>query len=123
MGYGTTVIVIDLAKLEREAWVLAGFEPADHGEQERLADERKRLGFNPCEKSQELTACKDPHATRSAKRALNSLTGGDVERERECWSKTSLHQLRQRGADNGLADYLNEVETRLAALLGHIPHR
>lgn len=112
------VIVIGLATVERESWVISGFEPQGDNEAARLQTERTTLGFNPCERSHELTACKDDSAKRSSKRVLRALCGDDHDRERQCWHDTSLATLRQRGADNGLADYLAEVRDRLAPLIG-----
>jgi hypothetical protein len=114
------VIVVGLAVVEREAWVISGFEPQDEAEQMRLDAERSTLGFNPCERSQELTAGKDDTATRSSKRVLNVLTRGDRDRERHCWTNTPLNRLRERGGENGLALYLHEVRERLAPLIGHV---
>jgi hypothetical protein len=111
------VIVIGLAKPEREAWVLSGFDPRDEAETERLETERTNLGFCPRE---QLTAGKDDSALRSPKRVLRALTNGDFGREERCWNETRLDLLRKRGERNGLAEYLNEVKSRLATLLGHV---
>ncbi len=115
------VIVVGFAIPEREAWVICGFEPQDPSEQLLLDDERQTLGFNPCERSEELTAGKDNNAKRSPKRVLRALTGGVFERERQCWNTTPLATLRERGSGNGLGQYLDEVRTRLAPLIGHVP--
>lgn len=114
------VIVVGLAVVEREAWVISGFVPGDEDEQSRLDAERQRLGFHPHERSHELTACKDDTAPRSPKRVLRVLTGGDYDRERRCWAETPLDVLRARGTENGLVLYLAEVRTRLAPLIGHV---
>lgn len=115
-------IIVGLAIPEREAWVISGFVPEDENEQVRLDDERQKLGFNPCARSQELTACKDDAALRSPKRVLRVLTSGDYDRERRCWSESSLANLRERGTENGLVAYMDEVRTHLAPLIGHV-HR
>jgi hypothetical protein len=115
------VIVIGFAVVEREAWVISGFEPQDAGETARLDAERAYLGFHPCERSHELTACKDDAAKRSPKRVLHALSNGDHDRQRRCWTETSLAVLRTRGVENGLATYLREVRERLAPLIGHVP--
>lgn len=119
-GVNGIVIVIGLAIVEREAWVLAGFEPQNEDEKTRLDAERQKLGFYPHEHSQELTACKDNSAVRSPKRVLRALTGGDSTRESPCWRSTPLVRLRERGAQNGLTPYLDEVRDRLAPLIGHV---
>jgi hypothetical protein len=82
--------------------------------------EVQTLGFNPCLRAQDLTACKDDAATRSPKRVLDALTNGDRDRQRDCWIGTSLAVLESRGKDNGLKDYLGEVRDRLVPLItGH----
>ena len=46
------------------------------------------------------------------------LTAGNLDRERRCWVGASLPTLRDRGAENGLAAYLDDVRDRLAGLFG-----
>ncbi len=111
-------IVVGLAVVERECWVLSGYEPIDPAESERLDSERRALGFDPRERSHELTACKDDRAKRSPKRVLAVLAGGAWERERLCWTEHPLSELRRRGAHNGLAAYLDEIWEHIAALIG-----
>jgi hypothetical protein len=108
-------IVIGVAHPKREAWVLAGFEPQDDCEREQLEMCRRDLGFDPRERAEELTAVSDD-AKRSAKRVLKALTNGNPLREASCWQETSLDLLERRGRKNGLADYLEEVQRRLATL-------
>jgi hypothetical protein len=119
--HGSPIIVIGFAIVEREAWVISGFEPQDPGEQARLDAERQTLGFYPHQHSHELTACKDNTAPRSPKRVLKVLTGGDTMRERRCWNETPLALLRERGTENGLFAFLEEVRIRLAPQIGHVP--
>lgn len=113
-------IVVGLAIVERESWAISGFDPEDAAETARLDAERTRLGFQPHENSHELTAGKDDTAIRSPKRVLRELCGGDLHRERRCWTETPLERLRERGGENGLAAYLTEVRDRLAPLIGHV---
>ena len=105
-------VVIGIAVLEREAWILSGFDPdlEDEVEAASLRAARKRLGLDPRAKSHEI---------RDPKRALRELTDGDPARERRCWFDTSLPTLRERGRDNGLAEYLDDVAARLSPLFGH----
>jgi hypothetical protein len=63
---------------------------------------------------------KRDNATRSPKRVLRELCGGDADRERCCWRETLLATLRDRGAENGLGAFLDEVRTLLAVLIGHV---
>jgi hypothetical protein len=118
---GKPKVVVGLAVVEREAWVISGFEPQGEDEQARLDAERQTLGFYPHERSHELTAGKDDTALRSPKRVLLQLSGGDYDRERRCWNTTPLAVLRERGTENGLVAFLEEVRTRLAPLIGHVP--
>ncbi len=113
------VIVVGFAIVERECWVLCGFEPQDESESSRLETERSTLSFDPRLRSHELTACKDDRAVKSPKRVLKDLSGGDPDREQRCWRETSLPILRQRGHENGLEAFLEEVRERLAPLIGH----
>jgi hypothetical protein len=106
--------------VEREAWVISGFEPQDRDEQARLDSEGQALGFYPHERSHELTACKDDTAWRSPKRVMRLLTGGEFERERSCRRDAALARLRERGNENGLVQYLDEVRALLAPLIGHV---
>ncbi len=109
-------IVIGLARTKRECWVLAGFEPRDAEEQERLESLRVELGFDPARRAEGLTA-KHGHDRRSAKRVLGVLTGNDRDRERSCWRDTPLESLEARGLNTGLKAYLQEVEDHLVATL------
>lgn len=115
-----TVIIVGLAVVERECWVISGFDPQDEAETARLEAERTTLGFNPCERSHELTACKNDHAPRSPKRILRQLSGNSGDRERRCWTDTPLDRLRERGSGNGLTSYLHEIRDRLAPLIGYV---
>jgi hypothetical protein len=113
-------IVVGFAVVEREAWIISGFDPLDDGETTRHDQERQTLGFDPRTKSHELTAGKDDQAKKSPKRVLKQLCNDDRQRERHCWTNTALATLRERGSDNGLAAYLDEVREKLAPLIGHI---
>ncbi len=110
-----TPIVIGVAHPKRECWVLAGFDPQNDQERDRLAHLRSELGFDTREKAERLTA-KQVSAKRSAKRVLNALTRGDPDREAECWQKTDLQLLATRGQNTGLAQYLDEVRIRMVPL-------
>lgn len=115
-----TRVVIGLAIPERECWVLSGFDPKDEAEGAKLKEEIQNLGFDPCRKSHQLTACNDDQAKRSPKRVHKELIRQDLDRERECWQVTTLSMLKERGADNGLRAYLKEVADRLVPLItGH----
>lgn len=109
-------IVIGLAICERECWIISGFDPKDQNESERLKLEIQNLGWNPCLASHNLAAGKNASALKSPKRVLAALTNSDWDRQRECWVSTPLGVLRERGRENGLTDYLGEVQTHLVSL-------
>ncbi len=110
-------IAIGVAVVERESWIICGFDPTSADEQEKLAEEAKKLGFNPCLRSHELTACKNDQATRSPKRVLAALTDNTWDRQRKCWGETALAVLEERGHANGLKDYFEEVKQNLVPLI------
>jgi hypothetical protein len=109
------VVVIGVAEAKRECWILAGYEPRNGAEHERLTAARKELGFDPREEAERLTAS-EPGAKHDAKRALRTLTEGDAEREHACVEDTPLEILKQRGEASGLAAYLSELEKHLVPL-------
>jgi hypothetical protein len=117
--HGALAIVVGLAVVERECWVISGYDPLDDAESTRLRDSRQQLGFDPRERSHELTACKNDQALRSAKRVLRELTQDDRERQCQCWRETQPATLRKRGRENGLTTYLDAVREQLARLIGH----
>ncbi len=107
-------IVVGLAHTKRECWHIAGFEPVDDAETQRIAALRQEVGFDFRTQSHELTAKHDEaNDKRSAKRVLAALTQDHKERETAC-----LHVpfvlLDQRGVENGLCAFLSELRTRLA---------
>ncbi|HSN98763.1 MAG TPA: hypothetical protein VLS89_10780 [Candidatus Nanopelagicales bacterium] len=105
-------VVIGVAHVMREAWVLAGFMPETAEEGTMLDEERRVLGFYPHQEPHQLDA-KDEAARKSAKRVLTALTGGDKEREERCWTEAPLDVLSTRGAEAGLKCFLQEVQEHL----------
>lgn len=104
-------VVIGVANVKKECWVLSGFIARTQAEETTLETERQKLGFNPLTRSEELTAKHDPdNDLRSAKRVLKQFTDSNAERERECWMTTPMNHLRGCGANNGLSEYLDEIE-------------
>lgn len=100
---------------EREAWVLAGFEPCDDRERALLDELHRDLGFSPVLHAIRLRGRGDE---RDIKAVLLELMGEDPSREERCWTEPSLEALRARGAETGLAAFLDEVGARLVPLLG-----
>jgi hypothetical protein len=107
------MVVIGVAHPEREAWVLASFEPRTPEERSRLDELRAELGFNPCEQGERLTSKREVHK-RDAKRVLARLTSGDRDRELAGFRETALETLSARGERIGLCAFLGEVRERLA---------
>lgn len=105
-------IVLGLAHPKREAWVLAGFEPKDETERERLSLARRSLGFDPCTHAHQLLAS-EAGALKDAKRVLADLLGRQPDREEVCWRESRLELLQERGGENGLTAYVREVRERL----------
>lgn len=115
MGVVPFKILLGAPDRMREAWVLAGFDPETRDERATLEAERRALGFCPCRDADQLDA-KDENATRSPKRVLNALTGGNRDREAFCWTTASLETLRARGTRSGLTTFLDETANTLLPL-------
>ncbi len=109
-------VVIGVAHPMRECWVLAGFEPQNDVESDRIKTMRSALGFDPRLRAHELTA-KDNTARNSPKRVLAALTQNDREREMACWESTDLTKLREHGKGVGLNAYLDELIERIIPLI------
>lgn len=69
-------IVCGFPDPEREAWVLAGFDPCDDAERARLEELHHDLGFSPVHHAHRLRD-KNAGAPRNIKRVLRVLTGND----------------------------------------------
>jgi len=116
-GHWSFAVVIGVAHTKRECWLLAAFQPRTEEDKGRLAEMRSELGFDPCTASQELTAS-EASAKRSAKRVLRALCGDDAGDSVGDLGETPLDILRERGIQNGLSEYLAEVEEHLLPLFG-----
>jgi hypothetical protein len=111
-------VVLAWAEPEVEAWLVAGFAPIDRGEQTLLDDLRAKLSFDPTTQSHRLTSHRNDAPT-DAKRVLDHLSGGDRERREACLADRAL--LRARGAANGAAAFLDEVDARIVPVFGARP--
>lgn len=109
-------IVLGVQHTEQECWLLAGFQ-AEGEEEERLNELCGKwppgVGFNPCEQSHRLTATKKDDEKLSPKRVLKYLSGGDRTRELKGLHRNQHDTLKARGGENGLADFLRDIEQRL----------
>ncbi|MFS8067019.1 MAG: hypothetical protein ACMG6S_11665 [Byssovorax sp.] len=108
-------VLIGVAHTMMECWVLSAFVPQDKKEIAALAASRKELGFDPTVRSDELTAL-NKVVQKRPKQVLSKLTEGDEAREAQCWQEANIEHLRARGAKNGLADFLGQVEDKLLPL-------
>jgi hypothetical protein len=113
-------IVCGFPDPEREAWVLAGFDPCHPDEQQRLEELHRELGFSPVVHAVRLRD-KAHGATRNIKRVLTVLTGSDADREARCWIEPPLVTLHERGTASGLSGFLDELRDVLPGLLGAGP--
>lgn len=109
-------IVIGLAIIERESWMLSGYIAQGMSEAELIASLRRDLGFDPTAAPQLLTAGKDDTAVKSPKRVLKVLTNGDFDREQQCIALTPIEVLKTRGQSNGLTELLVDFETTILPL-------
>lgn len=113
-------VIIATCAPEIEAWYVAGFIPGTPGCRERLARERRLLGFSPPDEPHRLTSKRTPGAgdrekTRDAKAILRRLCAGDPGREAACL-EVPLDLLRERGQLCGLTGFLADVEVVLVPL-------
>ena len=100
------LVIVAVPQPEREAWHIAGFEPVDNHEHDRLKELTKELGSDPRTNSHTLKHGRD-NAKRNAKRILDILTDNDHEREQECLSHSSVQTLCERGGKNGLVEFVD----------------
>ncbi|HRG95111.1 MAG TPA: hypothetical protein PLR99_02610 [Polyangiaceae bacterium] len=100
---------------ETEAWLVSGFIPRDDTERAALSALRSELSFDPSTESHRLTSHPND-ATTDAKRVLRRLTGDDAERRAACLTNRDV--LRARGAKNGLARFLDEIEEHVVPVFG-----
>lgn len=118
-------VIAAIPHQDAEAWFVAGFVPRDEVESERLRQLRKDLSFSPPDEPHRLTAHPN-NARTDAKRVLQLLIAGQDEsrppRTEElpelCERMLSdLPLLEKRGADCGLANFLDAVRSKLVPLL------
>ena len=112
-------IIMGTADRMREAWVLNGFIPSNQQEKQILQEITTELTFNPCEESHRLrsNSLTEPDRLRNPKVVVEKLTGGKMEREKQCWEETSLEYLRKNGVHTGLTAYIDEIEERLIPII------
>lgn len=110
-------IIIGFAHTERECWLLACV-CANTDEQNALLDRlRQELGFHPCVSSERLVATKDDQAVRSPKRVWNLLCEVNIDAQ-SCLANATIQQQLDNGRQNGLADFLIEIQQHLIPRFG-----
>lgn len=107
---------------EAEAWIVAGFEPHNEAERDRLKQVQKELGFDPTSQPERMMSTITGDK-RDSKRICKFLLGIDhispnAKRAKICWLDTPLETLIQRGERTGLADYIRQIEQVLLPMLG-----
>lgn len=113
-------VLVGIAHLMRENWVIGAFDPQDGDETAALTKLRAELGFNPAHRSELLDATNET-AKKSPKRVLPLLTNDDHEREADCFREADIEHLRKTGAGNGLAAFVGEIEEKLVPLVRKLP--
>jgi len=100
-------IIIGTADRMREAWVLNGFIPSNQQEKQILQEITTELRFNPCDESHRLcsNSWEERDRLRNPKVVVEKLTGGRMQREKQCWEETRL-------------EYIKEIEERLIPIIG-----
>jgi hypothetical protein len=104
------IAVVGVPEPEREAWHLAGFVPGTPDEAKRLRVLQVELGADPTAASHALGR----GGRKTARRVLEALAR-DPRREARCVAETPLARLREAGALNGLAAFLDDVAAHLAS--------
>lgn len=112
----TVVLATPDPKLE--SWILAGFEPETENEKRILKKEHQALGFDPRAQAERLRGGPQrADLARDSKRILRRLLSGsgeaEIHRREACWRITPMDTLRNRGAETGLPQFLDAVQTDL----------
>ena len=105
-------IAIGVANPNREAWVLAGFQPKGESESSLLAEIRNQLGFDPTREPERLRDSA-PSELRSTKRVLAHLTNDDHAREDACLAETPWQTLKSNGAECGLVPFIESAASTI----------
>jgi len=114
-------IVGALAQPEAEAWLICTWAPHDELGQRCLAELRQELGFDPVAESHRLTSTSPSRKDAKDIRGRFDAVGPDTA---SVFEASDVATQRQRGAQNGLASYLRELDQKVAPRLGeHGPHR
>lgn len=118
-------VIVAVPHQDAEAWFVAGFRPGSDAERRRLEDRKDDLGFDPPERPHRLTA--HPNDARTdARRVLRILVFDEdasrapsLEEIPSLCDRTlnDLELLRRRGAECGLAAFLDALRGTLVPLV------
>ncbi len=115
--HGKPPLILGMAIIKRENWILAGFRSISTEEQQRLQSERKSLGYDPSLHPERVNSHAE-HSKHCPKRVLGSLVADSgAERELRCLQEPSLEELHERGERIGLTSFLCEVIQLICPLL------
>lgn len=103
-------IVGAFAQPEAEAWFLCTWKAESDREQAAHDALRQRIGFDPVQRSHELTSTSE--SKRDAKQVLAALTEGGRKREQR-FAEVDLETMRRCGATNGLTSFVDELQVAL----------
>ncbi len=99
---------------EVEAWLICTWTPAGESDEERRAELRHLLGFDPVTRSHELTSTSP--SKKDAKATLARLEAGGRS-ARHCFENSPLEELEQHGSHNGLTTFIGDLRTTLVPRL------
>lgn len=116
--HGRPPLILGIAIIKRENWILAGFRSRSDDEQLRLQEERQILGYDPSLYPDQPNS-HEKGSKHCPKRVLANLVGSaGVERELDCLRDTPFAELLTRGENVGLAQFLKEIQAFMCPLLG-----
>ncbi len=116
--HGNPPLILGIAIIKRENWILAGFLSRNEDEQLRLQAERQTLGYDPSLNPSHANS-HERGSKHCPKRVLTNLVGpAGVERELACLRDTPMEELEARGENIGLKQFLIEIRTIMCPLLG-----
>jgi hypothetical protein len=118
-------VVVAEAHPEFDVWVIAGFEPGPTHESRAHREVCAQLAMDPTAKPHELTSnvAGDPRDAKVLCARLLHLDGQahpEHPRVRQCILDTALERLIARGAQAGLADFVDAVTRTVLPLLGDV---
>jgi hypothetical protein len=104
------------ARPEVEAWLICTATQSEDRHRRCVADLRKDLGFDPTEQSHRLSSTSSS-SKKDAKNVRRRMREAGMDTDHS-FKSSSVDELRQRGASNGLAAYLDDLDKALGPHLG-----